>query len=176
MSALTEASFTEHLQRGCAACGGKKLLIETYVEGVFPLVDGESDGSVVWAYKGETFVDGVFAIRCAACNEHLFKDSCCPRCHAPEGLARALASTNRRPVPASCPTCGEDSLRYRAFAPVSVVYEGKRVGKAKTQCEPDDEGFHGVSAECPTCGPLDVGGGEACPLCDAPGPTRAQPG
>jgi hypothetical protein len=175
MSALTEATFTEHLQRGCSACGGKKLLIETYVEGVFPLSEGESDGTVTWAYKGETFVDGVFGIRCGACQHRLFEESRCPRCHAPEGLARALEAANQRPLPAACPTCAEDTVRYRAFVPVSVVYEGKRVGKAKTDCEPDDPGFHGLRAECPSCGPIDLGGGDACPLCAAPGPIRPQP-
>ncbi len=175
MGALTEATFTECLQRGCAGCGGKKFLIETYVEGAFGVVEGEPDGSVAWAYKGETFVDGVFAIGCVACGGRLFDDPRCPRCHAPGGLARALAAADRRPVPAACPRCAEDSLRYRAFAPASVVYEGKRAGKAKARSEPGEAGFHGLGAECPTCGPLEPRGGEACPLCDAPGPLRPQP-
>lgn len=174
MGSLTEAAFTERLQRGCAACGGKKLFIETYVEGVFALDEGESDGSVAWAYKGETFVDGVFEVRCAGCKEALFADPACPRCHAPGGLARALEAGDRRPPPPDCPRCGAGELRYRAFVPVTMAYEGKRVGKAKTSCEPDDPGFHGVRAECPACGPLDAPP-DGCPLCDAAGPIRPQP-
>jgi hypothetical protein len=167
MGALTEATFTERVERGCAACGAKKLLITSYVEGSFPLIGGEPTGAVTWAYKGESFVDGVFAIRCAECKGEVFSDARCPRCNAEGGLARALETENAHVVPKACPGCGIDSVTYRAFVPASVTYEGKRAGKARTDCDLYDPGFHGLRAECKGCGVFDRR--EAgCPVCDSP--------
>src|SRR3954468_8121816 len=90
MGTLTEATFSERVTAGCTACGAKKLFIRSYVEGKFPLMGGEPAGVVAWAYKGETFVDGVFEISCLNCKHIVFSDTICPRCHAPDGLARAL--------------------------------------------------------------------------------------
>ena len=175
MGSLTEASFTELVDRGCTACGAKKLVIEAYVEGKFPLIGAEPAGVVTWAYKGETFVDGVFAIRCAACKHEVFADPMCPRCHTPEGLARALETENTHSVPKACPGCGIDSVTYRAFVPASVTYEGKRAGKARTECDLYDPGYRGLRAECKSCGSFDPRDSSSCPVCDAPGPLRPQP-
>jgi hypothetical protein len=171
MGALTEATFTELVDRGCTACGAKKLVIESYVEGSFPLIGGEPLGTVTWAYKGETFVDGVFAIRCAACKHDVFADAMCPKCHTPGGLARALGTENEHAVPKACPACGIDSVFYRAFAPARVTYEGKRAGKARTDCDLYDPGFHGIRAECKSCGAFDPRSG-ACLVCAEPSPAR----
>jgi hypothetical protein len=176
MGSLTEATFARTVEGGCPACGGKKLSIRAYVEGRFPLMSGEPVGGVAWAYKGEGFVDGVFEIRCAACKLELFADAICPRCHAPDGLARALETPNAHERPRECPRCNAQTLAYRAFAPAIVAYEGRRADKARTHCTPEDDGFHGVSAECKACGPFaSVSASGGCPLCGAAGPLRAQP-
>jgi hypothetical protein len=175
MGSLTEATFTERVVLGCAACGSKKLSIRSYVAGKFPLMGGEPVGPVAWAYKGETFVDGVFEIQCVACRHAVFSDTICPRCHAADGLARALEAENRREVPQRCPTCGMEALAYFALVPATVMYEGKRAEKARTHCELYDPGFHGLWASCPTCGRFGRSV-EACPLCDAPHPLRVPPG
>jgi hypothetical protein len=175
MGSLTEVEFTELVGAGCPACGVKKLVIRSYVEGRFPIMGGEPVGPVTWAYKGETFVDGVFEVRCASCKNLAFSDPSCPRCHAPDGLARALENENAHPVPKECPTCQQGALTYRAFVPAIVTYEGKRADKARTHCELYDAGFHGVRAECKTCGVLPPRA-DGCPLCHASGPVRVQPG
>ena len=175
MGTLTEAAFTERVASGCTACGAKKLAIRSYVEGKFPLMGGEPVGVVTWAYKGETFVDGVFEIRCATCQHIVFSDAICTRCHAPDGLARALEASNAHAVPAQCPTCGIETITYRAFVPARVTYEGKRADKARTSCELYDPGFHGVRADCKACGAFARRVG-VCPLCDSPGPLRPLPG
>ena len=174
MGSLTESAFTKRIEDGCTACGAKKLAIRAYVVGAFPLLGGEPFGAVKWAYKGETFVDGVFEIRCASCKHDLFADAMCPRCHAPDALAKALESENAHTVPNACPTCGGDAVAYRAFVPVTVIHEGKRVDKARTSCELTDPGFHGIRALCEGCGSFGAHG-SSCPLCDAPGPIRDQP-
>ena len=174
MGSLDNAAFTSLIDRGCLACGGKKLLIESYVEGAFPLLEGESDGTVVWAYKGETFVDGVFSIRCSACKKALFANPACPRCHTDGGLVAALESENARPLPTACPRCGDDTLVARAFVPADVVYHGKRAEKARTSHGAADEGFHLVRLDCTACGTVEEPA-LTCPLCASTGPLRAQP-
>jgi len=175
MGTLTEATFARCVEAGCPSCGGKKLSIRAYVEGKFPLLEGEAVGGVAWAYKGESFVDGVYEIRCVSCKAELFADTICTRCHAPDGLQKALETPNTHEVPRGCPTCKAQTLAYRAYAPAVVVYEGKRADKARTTCTLYDEGFHGTRAECKTCGPF-ARAGTSCPLCGAPGPLRAPPG
>ena len=167
MGSLTEATFGERVRNGCGACGGKKLVIGSFVEGVFPLLEGQSDGTVNWAYAGESFVDGVFEVRCAGCRQALFEDPQCPRCQSPGGLARALESRGQLPIPAACPSCSGDTVELRALVPVTVPYEGKRTGKAKTTRELDDAGFHAVGLGCTECGPLESPREPGCPLCGA---------
>lgn len=174
MGSLDNASFTAIVDRGCLGCGSKKLAIQSYVEGSFPLFEGESDGTVFWVYKGETFVDGVFVIRCAGCKKTLFEDAACPRCHHEAGLSTALDTENRRPPPAACPRCGEDTLVIRAFAPVDVGYQGKRPDKARTSYALGDAGFHVARLDCTTCGTIEAPG-PCCPLCASEGPIRPQP-
>ena len=181
MGSLTEATFTERVSAGCPACGAKKLVIRSYVEGKFPLMSGEPVGLVTWAYKGETFVDGVFEILCSSCKHALFSDATCPRCHAEGGLARALDTENDKDVPRACPSCAAQTLTYRALVPATVTYEGTRAEKARSRCSLYDEGFHGLRAECKACGPRipEDSGDSACPLCGAPPgdvPLRSLPG
>ena len=180
MGLLTEGELDRLVQAGCAACGGHKLTFRTYVDGVVPFVAGEPVGRISWIYDGEKFVDGVYAIDCAGCRAALFASDVCPRCHAPGGLARALAASNRWPVPAGCADgeCGSEEIRYAAFVPARVDYEGRRAERARTTAEPSDPGFHGIRAECRDCGQLVAARAETegCPLCDGPGPLRARPG
>lgn len=170
MGSLSEASFSEQVEGGCTACGGKKLTIRSYVAGKFPLLEGEPVGPVVWAYKGESFVEGVFEVRCASCQHALFADDACPMCRAPGGLSRALDADNRHVVPKACPTCAQIAVTYRAFVPASVVYEGKRAQKARPSSGLYDAGFHGVGADCKTCGSFAARDESACALCGAPAP------
>jgi hypothetical protein len=180
MGLLDEAAFDRLVAAGCPACGGRALAFRTYVEGTFPFVDGEPVGRVTWAYDGEKFVDGVYAVDCAGCGAPVFSADVCPRCHAPGGLARALRTPNRWPVPIGCADgdCGGEEIRYVAFVPARVTAEGTRSDKARTETEPHDEGFHGVRADCRDCGATIAArpDSDGCPLCEAPAPLRARPG
>jgi hypothetical protein len=178
MGELDETALDRLIGAGCSGCGGTTLMFETYVDGVIPFLGGEPVGRVTWAYDGEKFVDGVYAVTCAACRKHLFTSELCPRCHAPGGLARALATPNQWPVPAACadPDCGCEEIRYLAFVPAKVPYEGKRADKARSAIEPHDDGFHGVRAECRACRRTVARPGDSCPLCEGPGPLRVRPG
>ena len=159
---------------GCPKCGSIKLLFRTYVDGLVPLMGGEPIGRVKWVYNGEKFVDGVYRIVCAGCDHEVFAEDACPRCHAPRGLARALETPNGWPVPARCPGCEGEEVRYIAFLPAVVTYEGKRADKARSATELHDDGFHGYRVDCRTCGTVSERI-DGCPLCDAPGPLRARP-
>jgi hypothetical protein len=178
MGELDETALDRLIGAGCSACGGTTLTFEAYVDGVIPFLGGEPVGRVTWVYDGEKFVDGVYAVTCAGCRKRLFDSELCPRCHAPGGLARALATPNQWPVPAACaaPDCGCEELRYLAFLPARVSYEGKRADKARSSIEPHDDGFHGVRAECRACRQAVSALPDRCPLCEAPGPLRVRPG
>ena len=54
----------------------------------------EPVGRIGWVYDGEKFVDGVYEVTCAGCHHVVFSADVCPRCHAPGGLKRALATPN----------------------------------------------------------------------------------
>jgi len=173
MGLLTKPALDEVLSLGCA-CGGTKLEFDTYVDGRFTLLGGEQYGPVVWAYKGETFVDGVFRISCASCKKRLFESEVCPRCNAQAGLATALAAEGRLAVPRACPRCKAQTLSYTAMLPARVVYEGQRPQKARGTVEMGEEGFHGLRVDCKACGVLATVA-PGCPLCAAPGPLRDRP-
>lgn len=179
MGLLDEPGLDRLIAAGCA-CGSDTLLFRTYVDGVFPFVASEPVGRVAWAYDGEKFVDGVYHVSCAGCAATLFSADVCPRCHAPDGLARALGTPNALPVPPACadPDCGGEELRYLAFVPARVSYGESGADKARTATESHEDGFHGVRATCRSCGAVAVERTDAgpCPLCDAPGPLRARPG
>jgi hypothetical protein len=175
MGLLDEDGLDRLVAAGCAACGAKKLVFLTIVDGSLPLMGGEPVGSITWAYDGEKFVDGVYRISCGDCQRVLFEAGECPRCHAAGGLEIALHSANRWPVPIACPMCGEEEVTYRALLPARVVYEDRRADKARTTTEPHDDGFHGYRVDCRDCGTVSELV-ESCPLCAAPGPLRARPG
>jgi hypothetical protein len=174
MGLLDEASLEKIVATGCTACNSNKLAFRSYVDGALPIVGGEPVGRMTWVYDGEKFIDGVFEVACPACKQTIFSADICPRCHAPGGLAQALATGNTWPVPGACPECGEEELRYVAFVPANVGYEGKRAEKARTTTEMHDDGFHGARVECKACGFVGERT-ETCPLCESPGPLRARP-
>jgi len=175
MGLLDEPGLERLAAAGCPACGSAKLAFRTYVDGMVPLMVGQPVGPVTWMYDGEKFVDGVFEVACAECKVVVFAADVCPRCHAPGGLARALASPNTFGVPERCPSCDDEEVRYVAFMPARVTFEGKRAQKARTTTELHENGFHGVRVDCRDCGKIAERAGD-CPVCEAAGPIRARPG
>ncbi len=175
MGLLDEAGLDRLVTAGCTSCGGNKLVFLTYVDGLLPLMGGEPVGKITWVYDGEKFVDGVYEVSCDSCKKILFQSSICPRCNAEEKLDDALESENRWTVPMSCPSCEGEEVRYIAFLPARVLYEGKRAEKARAQAELDDEGFHGYRVDCRSCGKV-AERIDRCPLCETPAPLRARPG
>jgi hypothetical protein len=174
MGLLTEDGLDQLIAAGCAACGAKRLTFRMYVDARLPLMGGEPVGKLGWAYDGEKFCDGVFEVSCADCKAPVFSASECPRCHAPGGLERALATENTWIVPKECPSCEGEEVRYLALVPARTVYEGKRAEKARTTVEITDPGFHGYAVDCKVCGSV-AQLTERCPLCDAPAPLRERP-
>jgi hypothetical protein len=174
MGALTETGLDQLIDAGCPACQSKRLAFRAYLDGRLPLMGGEPVGAVTWIYDGEKFVDGVFEVSCAACQRPVFSDDRCPRCHAPGALPAILAAPNRWAVPAACPRCDDEEVRYLAFIPARVVHDGERAEKARSSTELTDPGFHGYAVECVDCGPV-AAVIDGCPLCQAPPPLRPRP-
>lgn len=161
---LTEAAFTELVDGGCPACKGKRLTVESYVAQRLPLMGGELYGAPSWGYKGEHLVHGTYRIACASCDHALFTDTGCPRCDAPDMLATILEAENAFPLPVSCTGCKSELVNVTAYVPATVVYEGKRADKARTQTVPEDPGFHAFRAECKSCRNT-AEQTSPCPLC-----------
>jgi hypothetical protein len=174
MGLLDEAGLERLIDTACGKCGSRKLAFRMYVDGLLPIMGGEPIGRVKWVYDGEKFVDGVYEVTCAACSEVLFAADMCPRCHAPDGLRRALETPNGWPVPPRCTGCGGEELRYIAFFPAHVTYEGKRAEKARSATELADDGLHGYRVDCRDCGTI-AERTDSCPLCDSPAPLRPRP-
>jgi hypothetical protein len=173
MGELSEPGLDELIARGCS-CGSDRLTFQSYLDARLPLAGGEPVGAITWAYDGEKFVDGVFAVTCATCGKGVFASDCCPRCNAAGALPAVLAASNRWPVPNACPACDGEELRYLALVPARIAYQGKRADKARTSTELHEPGFHGYRVDCADCGTvarLD----DRCALCAAPGPLRPRP-
>jgi hypothetical protein len=174
LGTLTEAGLDQLIIAGCTACQSPRLAFRSYVDGRIPVVAGEPVGAITWVYDGEKFVDGVFEVACADCQQVVFTSDVCPRCNAAGALPEVLATGNTFPVPTTCPRCGEEELRYTALIPARVIFQGKRADKARTSTELHDPGFHGLHAVCADCGPV-AAVSECCPLCARPGPLRPRP-
>ena len=175
MGLLDEPGLARLIAAGCSGCGSHALTFRAFVDGLLPLLDAEPVGRISWVYDGEKFVDGVYEVSCSRCKQQLFAETICPRCHAPGGLQRALETPNRWPVPARCPGCDGEELRYIALVPARVAYEGKRAEKARTSVELHEPGFHGYRADCRDCRTV-AERLDGCPLCDVPAPLRPRPG
>jgi RNA polymerase subunit RPABC4/transcription elongation factor Spt4 len=174
MGLFTEAKLLALVDAGCPACQSQKLIFQTYVDGRQRLLGGEPDGKITWAYKGETFIDGIFDIKCIACKHSIFSEAVCPRCHADGGLAKGLETENQNMIPKACPGCDAEEFWCVGFLPATVIYEGRRAEKAKTETEMYDAGFHAFHLSCKFCG-FKEEKTEQCPICDAPGPLRERP-
>lgn len=175
MGLITPEKLDELIAAGCA-CGGKRLAFSTYVDARLPLMEGEPVGKLAWAYDGEAFCDGVYDVRCAKCAASLFSSTGCPRCHADGGLERALTAENTHAVPVCCARCQRQEITYFAMVPATVEYEplregNVRAGKARTETDLYDPGFHGYKAQCKDCGTFAELTAE-CMLCSAPAPLR----
>jgi hypothetical protein len=174
MGLLDERGLEALVAAGCP-CGGRRLLFRSYLDSLRPMLGGEPAGNEKWVHDGEKFVDGVFEVTCEACKRVVFSADVCPRCHAAGGLAVALGATNRWPVPAACPSCESEEIRYIALVPAKVVHDGRRADKPRTHVEPLDAGYHGYRVDCRDCGTV-AELTDRCPLCAAPGPLRVRPG
>ena len=174
MGTLSKPGLDDLLAAGCAACASKKLTFLTYVDGLFALMAGEPIKRVVWVYDGEKFLDGVYKVVCSACQHTIFSAAECPRCHAPEGLEKALSTENTYPIPEQCPSCGNEETRFIALVPARVAYEGARAEKARSAHELHEPGLHGYRVDCRDCGKVAELEGR-CPLCASPGPLRERP-
>jgi hypothetical protein len=162
--ALTEAAFTELVDGGCPACKGESVTVESYVAQTLPLLGGELYGSPSWGYKGEDLVRGTFRIACTSCDRSIYASSSCPRCEAPAALERVLEGENTFPLPTGCKACGSELVTAKAYVPATVIYEGKRAAKARTQTTAADPGFHAYRVECKACGNA-AEHMASCPLC-----------
>jgi ribosomal protein S27AE len=172
MGRLDEAQFTA-LLRGCPACGGAGLALHSYIDRKVSVMLGDPDDDGRWAYDGEKFIDGVYRARCTACGALAFDAPECPRCHAADGLARALPSTSRLAVPKRC-ACKSAELLVTALVPALVTTTGAgRPPPPTTTVALGEPGFHVTQIECTDCGEVTEPAG--CPLCDAPGPLRDRP-
>lgn len=173
MGQLDEPRFESLVHAGCPACGGTTLDIRSFIDRrlIIMLADPNDDGR--WAHDGEKFVDGTYRISCAACQRVAFEHPDCPRCHAPGGLARALADTSRVTVPKRCPSCKETELLAIALIPATTRYSGRSAALPTPLADFGDPGYHIVAYACASCDAATVT--QSCPLCDAPGPLRPRP-
>lgn len=173
MGRLDKAGLDALIAAGCP-CGSASLRFSTYVDGLIPLMEGEPVGKIKWVYDGEAFLDGAYDVACAKCARVLFASADCPRCHAEGALTRALEEEDRHPVPTACARCGGQEVRLIAFLPATVLYEGKRAEKARTDVDMHDPGFHGYRVDCKACGKVSEVT-DRCPVCGADGPLRPRP-
>jgi hypothetical protein len=175
MGQLDEPGLDALIAAGCTSCGQKRLLFHSYIDARIPLIGADPCGQITWVHDGEKFVDGVYRVTCEACSKELFSADICPRCHAENGLSRALAGKNDWPVPATCSSCDDDEVRYLAFAPARVRYHDGRADKPRTQVGLFDPGLHGYRVDCKDCGTI-AELLDRCPLCASAAPLRRRPG
>jgi hypothetical protein len=174
MGHLDEPTFQRALDP-CAGCGGKSAEITAYLDRTVSVMLGDANGDGKWCYDGEKFIDGVYRIRCMACNAEAFSASDCPRCHTTEALATALATNSRLVAPKRCPKCKNTEFTLVAFTP---AYARTNDASARpTTPVPlalfGEPGFHVVALACDACDWAIVA--EGCPICGAAGPLRARP-
>ena len=174
MGSLTEPAFNALVAADCAACGGRDRVFQAFLDVRLPLLEGDVVGNAVFVHDGEKFIDGVFAVACAACKQVAFTSDVCPRCNANGGLALALSASNRLSVPAACPSCDGEEVRFIALTVAKVGYMAGRAEKPRTSRELGDDGFHGLRVDCAVCGTVAEATPD-CPLCGAQGPLRPRP-
>jgi len=173
MGALDQDQFEKLVQGGCAKCGHRVLEIQSYIDRSLVMMAGEPNNEGRWAHDGEKFVDGTYAIHCAGCATVAFESSMCPRCNAPDSLAKVQSEASRITVPKRCGKCNELELLAVAFAPAKARYGDGATPKPKQIVDFGDPGYHVVAYACNGCDSAVVA--DRCPLCDAPGPLRPRP-
>ena len=173
MGALDQPGFEAAIATGCPACGGKTLEIRSFIDRTLGVMLAEPTNAGRWAHDGEKFVDGTYRIECVVCKHVAFSNDMCPRCNAPDRLAKALSEPSRLAVPKRCPKCNELELLAIALVPATARSGGGETPKPKPLAELGEPGFHVVAFACDACDHAVVA--EGCPLCAAPGPLRARP-
>jgi hypothetical protein len=172
MGALSQARFEELVNAGCASCGGRLLVIHSYIDRALEVMAGEPNNEGRWVHDGEKFVDGTYEIACATCATVAFASDMCPRCNVPGRLVCALGESTRFAVPKRCPQCNELELMALSMVPAVARYGGEPP-KPKQVVDYGEPGYHVVAYACHACDRAVVA--EKCPLCDAPGPLRPRP-
>lgn len=175
MGKLDEPKFEAIVAAGCTVCGSRTVEIHSFIDRRVLLMLADPTDKGRWVHDGEKFVDGTYRISCAApaCKRELWTDAACPRCHAADGLSRALHDESRMPIPKRCPTCNELELLALALVPASARYGGGVSPRPETLADYGEPGFHMVAYACESCDNAVVT--QKCPLCDAPGPLRPRP-
>jgi hypothetical protein len=173
MGQLDESRFEAAIRAGCPVCHATTLEIRSYLDQRLLMMLADPNDAGRWVHDGEKFIDGIYRITCASCAHVVFDHPACPRCHAPDGLARALTERTRLTVPKRCPKCDELELLALAFVPSVTRHVGGEAPKPKPLAEFGDPGHHVVAFACETCDAAVVA--SSCPLCDAPGPLRPRP-
>ncbi len=173
MGRLDERSFETAVQGGCPRCPGTSLVIRTFLDRRVLLMLADPNDAGRWVHDGEKFIDGTYRISCVACSHVLFESPDCPRCHAPDGLAKALADTSRLAVPKRCASCNELELLGLALVHAEAKHSPGVTPKPQPLAEWGEPGHHMVAFACESCDAAVVT--QRCPLCDAPGPLRERP-
>ncbi len=173
MGQLDEPRFEAVIRGGCPACHGTALEIRSYLDQRLLMMLADPNDAGRFVHDGEKFVDGIYRIACASCAHVMFEDTHCPRCHAADGLTRALSEPSRLKVPKRCPKCNEIELLALAFVPSTTRYVAGEPPKPKPLVEFGEPGHHIVAFACESCDAAEVT--PQCPLCDAPGPLRPRP-
>ncbi len=172
MGKLDEAAF-ETAIAACEACDRKAFLVSSYIDRQIAVMLGERNDDGRWVHDGEKFIDGVYRIRCIACNADAFATDDCPRCHRAGGLGDAIGAMTRLAVPKRCPQCKGTEVTITGFAPATVrTGDGRPTAPTPTALL-DEPGFHVAAILCDSC-PW-VAAVDGCPLCGGPGPLRDRP-
>jgi hypothetical protein len=174
MGHLDEAAFRRALEP-CARCSGKAFDIDAYLDRTVEVMLGEANDDGRWCYDGEKFIDGVFRVRCVACQATVFSSDDCPRCHAKAALVPALGAMSRLVPPKRCPRCNKTEVTLVAFAPACsrTTDASARPTTPKASALLGDPGYHVIAVACDDCDWAEVA--EGCPICTAASPLRARP-
>ncbi len=173
MGQLDQPTFERVVNAGCPACRHPTVEIRSFIDRTVVVMAADPNDGGKWVHDGEKFVDGTYRVTCASCAHVVFEHADCPRCHAPDGLARALGATTGLVVPKRCTKCSELELLALSFVPASARYGGGEAPKPKPLVEFGEPGYHVVAYACDSCENAVVA--EGCPLCAAPGPLRPRP-
>jgi hypothetical protein len=157
MGRLDEQRFETIVRDTCPRCRGTSLVIRTFLDRRVLLM----------------LADPNDMISCTGCGHVVFESPDCPRCHAPDGLAKALHDTSRMSIPKRCTSCNELELLGLALVHAEAKHTAGSTPKPQPLAEWGEPGHHMVAFACESCDAAVVT--QRCPLCDAPGPLRERP-